>query len=585
MTIEDRSPEELLREIENDTSTQWYERVAKLVQVRNIYESRKDSNKAEQIQWEINVFYQRPILSSARRKDNGSKADRFVNLFSVPDKGLDYLQERVRETQNPIRRSLYSDFIWERRRGHQYAEIAIDSYLECGEIYIKNKSYIELVDSVDRAIELALRLNNLERIERARSRAIEILDALKGNQEFRWCLEISDSLLEIRDQTDVSVYERVATILDLAADHYGKTKQYELMRAFLRVLVKYARLLKKENLVQKYLHEIASSHEIEGDERITESGLIAGVSYENAIKEYGALGEKEKVRQLLVKLKEASRKATAEMKCIEVPVKIPADTEERLIETFTTCSLEEAVHKMATSNYFLPSISGARALAKEIRSEQPLSFVLPTTHIRHDDPVAKSSDPDRLLDDHTIQYFSMDYQLRMLQLSKIFDRLEKTGVPIWSRTKRLNSSVLMDYLSSSELYPKQNLSIIKIGLDRFFDNDYVSAIHILTPQLEAVLRHLLEKLGQPTTIAKKDAIMERHLDEILRDEAMNAFLGEDMIFYLKTFLVDKRSQNLRHEVAHGLIELDACNKRNAVTLIHQLLRLSRCVLPKARRNC
>lgn len=575
MRKEESSPEELLREIENDTSTQWYERTAKLVKVRDICQNRRDSNKAEQIQWEIDVFYQRPTLSSARRKDNGSKADRFVNLFSVPDKGLDYLQERVKETQNPVHRSLYSDFVWERGRGHQYAEIAIDSYLQCAEIYIKNKRYIELVDSLDRAIELALRLNNLERIESARSRAIKILDALKDSREYRWCLEISGSLLEMKDQTDFSVYEQVKTILDLAVDHYGKSKQYELMRSFLRVLVKYARLLKKENLVQKYLYEIASSHDIEGDERIAESGLIAGMSYENAIKEYRALGEKEKVRQLLVKLKEANRKATAEMKCIEVPVKIPTDTEERLIKAFATCSLEEAVDKMATSNHFLPSIGRARDLAKEIRSDYPLSFIIPTTHIRHDDPVAKSSDTDRLLDDGTIQYFSMDYQLRMLQLSKVFDRL---------RTK-LDSSILISYLSSSELFAQDNLSIIKVGFDRFFDNDYVSAIHVLTPRLEAVLRRLLEKLGQPTSKVKKEGIMEQNLDEILREEAMSTFLGEDMIFYLKTFLVDKRGQNLRHEVAHGLIEQEACNERNAITLIHQFLRLSRYKLPEIGSEC
>ena len=123
------------------------------------------------------------------------------------------------------------------------------------------------------------------------------------------------------------------------------------------------------------------------------------------------------------------------------------------------------------------------------------------------------------------------------------------------------------------------MKIIKIGFERYFNQDYVSAIHILIPQLENVLRFLLEKLGEPTNKLKGDIIIEQPLDDILRNNKIKEFLGEEIFYYLKTFLVDHRAENLRHDVAHGLIDIKKCEKRNAVILIHQILTLARFEIP------
>jgi len=567
MTIENESPESYLEKIEKDVSLlRWpHQRAQEFSKAQEIYNKRGECDKAEQTQWEINLFYQ--ILPfKLRREKVGSRFNPWSEKLVIPDRGLDYFEKRVTETSNPIHRATYSDFLWEKGRSYKYAEIAIDSYLECADIYLRNDWHTEMADAMDRAIELSLKLNNPEKMKNARQRALQLLEILQKDQKFRYCLELSESLLEMKNKIHKDNYLKAMPILESAKSYYRNSNNFHLARSFLEVLVKYAMFLERTELADKYRRQIADLFETEGDQRIEESGLVAAHFYEKAVEAFRSLGEKEKEEELLVKLKTANTKAVAEMKVIQALVKIPSVQIEKLIEPFTSLDLKEALKRIATSQELIPSYVNARKLAEKIRDKYPVSFLFPRTHIRQANPIARSMDEAAILDDHVTQYFSLEYRLKMdLLLSKILDRLEQKG---------LDSSRLIEYLSSSKLYATMDLSIIKIGFERYFSQDYVGAIHILTPQLENVLRHLLEELGQPTSKVKEDIIIEQPLDDTLRNQRLKEFLGENIFHYFKTFLTDHRAENLRHEVAHGLIDARSCTKRNVVTLIHQILILT-----------
>jgi len=568
MTIE--LPERILEELEKDVSSlrRPHQRAEKFAKVQEIYDKRGERDKVEQMQWEINLLYQLPVSFRLQREKVGSRFNPYSEKLIIPECGLDYFEKRVRETSNPIHRALYSDFLWERGRSYKYAEIAIDSYLECANIYLRNDWHIEMADAIDRAVELSLKLNNPEKIENAREKTLQLLESLQSKEKFRFCLELSESLLEMKDKMDSNVSVRVMSILERGVDYYSKSDNFGFARSFQSRLIQYAMLLDRKDLATKYRYEIASSFEVEGDQRMNESGLIASHFYEEAIRAFRSLGETENVEALLLKLKTAYRKAVTEMKVIEVPIEIPSSEIEQIIERFASSDLEEALKKIATSQDLVPSFTNASKLAEKMRKEHPVSFmVFPRTHVRQANPIAKSIDETAILDDHITEYFSMEYQWKMdLLLTKILDRLQQKG---------LDSLKLIEYLSSSRLYATMNLSIIKTGFERYFDQDYVSAIHILTPQLENVLRNLLGKLGEPTSKVKGDIIIEQPLDDILRNQEIRKFLGEDIFHYFNTFLVDHRAENLRHDVAHGLVDLESCTKRNAVTLMHQFLILTR----------
>ena len=72
----------------------------------------------------------------------------------------------------------------------------------------------------------------------------------------------------------------------------------------------------------------------------------------------------------------------------------------------------------------------------------------------------------------------------------------------------------------------------------------------------------------------RSGIQEKQLESLLEDEEVARVLGEDFVFFLRVFLIDQRGDNLRHDVAHGLLQAEACNERIGALLFLSVLRLS-----------
>jgi hypothetical protein len=88
-----------------------------------------------------------------------------------------------------------------------------------------------------------------------------------------------------------------------------------------------------------------------------------------------------------------------------------------------------------------------------------------------------------------------------------------------------------------------------------FQGDMLVAGYLVPPQLEAMIRHVVESLGGATSMLEPGGVQpERPLGVLLETpEALHAF-GTDGIFELQDLLVDPLGTNLRNEVAHGLLD-------------------------------
>lgn len=88
-----------------------------------------------------------------------------------------------------------------------------------------------------------------------------------------------------------------------------------------------------------------------------------------------------------------------------------------------------------------------------------------------------------------------------------------------------------------------------------FHGDMLVAGHLVPPQLEAMVRHVVESLGGATSMLEPGGVQpERPLSVLLETpEAAQAF-GADGVFELQDLLVDPLGTNLRNEVAHGLLD-------------------------------
>ena len=113
----------------------------------------------------------------------------------------------------------------------------------------------------------------------------------------------------------------------------------------------------------------------------------------------------------------------------------------------------------------------------------------------------------------------------------------------------------------------------KWGRSGIFPGDFISAMHVLVPQLEDVLRGTLRKLGGSTTSVQGGVTREIELAKVLDAPEMEQLLGEDTIFYLRYLLVEQLGMNLRNRVAHGLVRKSECTSQAAALVVLSLLRL------------
>src|SRR5205823_3343827 len=102
--------------------------------------------------------------------------------------------------------------------------------------------------------------------------------------------------------------------------------------------------------------------------------------------------------------------------------------------------------------------------------------------------------------------------------------------------KALNTDALIALFEGGLFYRSQTLDMIRVGLDRYFVHDYVSAIHILVPQLEDTLRDAIDTLGVSRTSFQQGMTGEKPLDIVLATPELRAVLGEDLASFFDKVL-------------------------------------------------
>lgn len=112
---------------------------------------------------------------------------------------------------------------------------------------------------------------------------------------------------------------------------------------------------------------------------------------------------------------------------------------------------------------------------------------------------------------------------------------------------------VVDLIRHSPWVPPGHLESVARALVAGFHGDMIVASHLVPPQFEALVRHVVESAGASTSKFDAQGLQpEKSLNALLEtDEARKAF-GEAGLFELQGLFVDQLGANLRNEMAHGL---------------------------------
>ena len=124
---------------------------------------------------------------------------------------------------------------------------------------------------------------------------------------------------------------------------------------------------------------------------------------------------------------------------------------------------------------------------------------------------------------------------------------------------RLREADFVNLARQSPIVPIGREILFGKALFAGYDGDFVTALHILVPQIEHMVRYHLKQAGAQTTNIDVNGIEnENGLSSLMCFPQTEEIFGEDLSFEIKALFCDPFGPNLRNELAHGLLDDTAC---------------------------
>jgi hypothetical protein len=476
------------------------------------------------------------------------------------DQTLDLFQTISEEVSDLWVRARLSDLLWVRRRRFPSALLAIDAYRG---MPLDPDTWVQgTQDSWKRCLSLTITLG-----AGAGGRLAEIENILVGR--FR-SAERGDIILAL-GISELLLTHRLAE--GRAADLGGKLEawarllsgegKYYHARPYYAAAIAWFELAKDTAKVWDLTAEFANSFVDEAKSH--NSQAVATGLYEKALQTYRQIPKAERdrlaidarIEHLRVDITVAGRNALGEMKRISASTDISALVEQVQSHMKGKTAIEAL---RAFANIY----SGVKVAALRDRcikkvTDYPLSTMFGETHFSLDGRVVgkrsgiTSGEPDAeaALRAEMVNMYQMELVLHVR--GTILPALE-----VVTLEHRLGEHDFIWFARQSPVIPAGRELLYGRGLFLGYDLDFATAVHLLVPQIENIVRLQLKARGAITSTIDQEGIeTENGLSALVKLPQMTQCFGEDLTFELSALFCDSFGPNLRNCVAHGLLDFEA----------------------------
>ncbi|MGY6212293.1 DUF4209 domain-containing protein [Cytobacillus firmus] len=498
---------------------------------------------------------------------------------------IEYYKTRTNETCNPILKARYSDIVWEFLKDFQFAKIAALSYLNCSDLYFEQEWDVDLQDSLCRALEIGLKVNNQELVITSISYFEKHIKGLSNNKRYRYIIEISEVLTENYNKLkEIFDYNSMELILLEAIEFYkaNVTDSFNLQRSFLEIVVELKKKQKNHEDALTTRIKIAEIYEDEAEWKAVHynSGhSVAATFYQHALNMYLDIGTMpEKAEELKLKIAANNKLASeSEYSTIGVPIEIPKKAIDDYLEVFKSASSLQFFQIISIDQNLVPSWESALNHSEDQAKELLFQNLFATRVQRGNIVVKDIVEPEEKLLYNATQHFQLHYRfVTSMLLSEMFSLLKKLHGDY--------KKEMLQFIKRTGIISESRFDIIKVGIDRYFAEDYISSSHILLFQIEGILRDVVGKLGLPTFSYRNKEMRERMLSDLLDTLASFKGFDQDFLKMISIFLNDITADNLRNDFAHGIANINVMNKENTELLLFVILKISSYEIKKEEPN-
>ena len=297
------------------------------------------------------------------------------------------------------------------------------------------------------------------------------------------------------------------------------------------------------------------------------SHVAAAIFYEKAIQTYRTIPRSERaihrvderIADLRARLNESREKSLDEMNVVSTPGVDISQIVEDARNAVRGKEPVEALKALASLDRGA-KVKELRKNAIEERRRYPLSALFPTKTIGSGGrTIAKDSGED---EKSALSQMIRDYGIRV---GIVVQGYIWPAHEILLLEHRLREADFIALARQSPIVPIGRELLFGKALFAGYDRDFVTALHILVPQIEHMVRSHLKQAGVQTTNIDSNGIEnENGLSSLMDLPQTEKIFGEDLSFEIKALFCDSSGPNLRNELAHGLIDYEACQSAYAI---------------------
>ena len=309
------------------------------------------------------------------------------------------------------------------------------------------------------------------------------------------------------------------------------------------------------------------------------AGMVASSHLMDAIRDLRNLPDtKERRSELEVKLRQAQAHIRDETGVFSTEVDL-TDLVDEARRAVREVSLASAIWEFVNLSKS-PTPGELRDAVEQQARDHPISAMMPRS-IHDDDNKVVANSPGYIgneADDDAIRPL-------IAQLESTRRSLDAVGLIEPARcTIHAEHGIALDdlqYLAEmSPFVPRDRTYLFGLGFTRFLNGDFASALHILVPQLENSLRHVLKLAGQDPSAIQSDMTQEDRSLSVMLDkdrDALEYVFGNAIMYEIENLFDVRCGPAIRHRLAHGLISGPECHGPDSVYACWFVFRL--CCLP------
>jgi hypothetical protein len=453
-------------------------------------------------------------------------------LEKLEDKDLDNLEEILQITENPEFNARICDILWIRGNYHVYAKRAVDSYLNCLE---KNEEFMEItkIECFRRVMQISLQIKDKEQINNIKIKIFNLFENSRKTCFNPQSAYLPYNLMQIIVENELADnWQEMGDKLVGIAKGFPISPGCDAPRDYYNLAAKcyhYAKQLDKENDAK-----LSIAHHFEQEAECfnnteTPDGFNMAYRIKKAIDVYRKSGgQKEKVEQLIFKLKEANKITINQMECVTGEAKIDGilkSIEENmkgkegkeLIKTFIL------LHKPS-------SYQGTKKAVENINTKFPLqSLISETTIVPEGNISTKSPGMINNSNGRLEQDIIKKYNLSQGFIASVAFR---KGIAIILNSNGFWKNAIKELVKDSLFVPKERGNIYVRALLAGINGDNSLFLHLIIPQLENSVRYIFGLNKFKTTSVQQTGVQrEIDLNQLLKDENAEKYLVK--IYYGK----------------------------------------------------